>query len=483
MSYEARLLDAATSKAGGDVAPVPHVARVVSVAGSAVTLDFGNGTTSTTSEKQVHVVAGDMVETVVQGRRLVITANYTHPVTDDSKAGEALDLAQVADAAATQAQLSADAAGLSASAAQASADSATAAAASAWGHADSALTAAGAAWDYAAGAASAAAAADAKADAAAASAAAAQSSATRANAAASDALAQLSVVEDVAGTLAWVSEHGTFTLTTDTEPVEGTVYFELDDGEYVPVAEPSGSPLAHGWYVLDITDSQSAYIMAHLAVTAAGLWVLPSGMGQAGGPQSAPGYKLLLASDGAYLYDASGHLVTTYGESITLDSSHPQHIGGEDAYILYYDADGDGVPDSIYIGGSKVTIGGRPLSSLLADVAQASSDAALAVQAAADVPIVTLSSTNGTVFKRNLGVSTTIVATIFTPGGRIDDVNELHRRFGAGAYLEWGWRDVVTDADHVLTVSDPRISHGGFRLTVTPEDIDTQAVITCSLNY
>ena len=52
-----------------------------------------------------------------------------------------------------------------------------------------------------------------------------------------------------------------------------------------------------------------------------------------------------------------------------------------------------------------------------------------------------------------------------------------------GAYLEWGWRDVVTDADHVLISTDPRIGNGGFTLTVDPDDIDTQAVITCSLNY
>ena len=31
-------------------------------------------------------------------------------------------------------------------------------------------------------------------------------------------------------------------------------------------------------------------------------------------------------------------------------------IGGEDAPITYYDADDDGHPDSIYIGGSHVTI-------------------------------------------------------------------------------------------------------------------------------
>lgn len=307
----------------------------------------------------------------------------------------------------------------------------------------------------------------------------AQTSASTANRAATDALNQLSFVEDVAGTLQWIQDHGSFSITTDTAVQAGKVYFELVAGEYVPVAQPSGNPQAQGWYELDITDSQTDYIMAHLAVTSAGLWVLPSGIDSQDGARYSSGYKLLLASDGARLYDGDGHLVTTYGESIEFSSSRPQHIGGENAYIRYYDGNGDGVPDSIYIGGSNVSIGGKTLSQF----EQAITDAATAKKYAEDVPIVTLSSTNGTTFKRNLGVSTTIIATIFTPGGRIDNATELHRRFGAGAYLAWGWRDVVTDADHVLVSTDPRIIMDGFGLVVSPEDIDVQAVITCSLNY
>ena len=312
----------------------------------------------------------------------------------------------------------------------------------------------------------------------------AEDSATSANRSANNALTQLSIVQDVAGTLSWISQHGTYTATADTSVVDGHVYFELVDGDYVPIVGPSGNPSQQGWYVLDVTDAVSDYLMAHLAVTSAGLWVLPSGMGQAQTPQGAPGYKLLLASNGSYVYDDSGHLVRSDTEQGTVfDYSRPQYIGGEDAYIVYYDSDNDGVPDSIRIGGFNVTIGGSSLSSVLADIEQAKSDAASAVQTAEDVPIVTLSSTNGTVFKRNVGVSTTIVATIFTPGGRIDNPTELHRRFGAGAYLQWGWRDVVTDADHVLPSTDPRIVMDGFGLLVSPGDVDTQAVITCSLNY
>lgn len=309
----------------------------------------------------------------------------------------------------------------------------------------------------------------------------AKNSARIANIAANDSLAQLSIIEDVSGTLKWIQEHGTYIPTSDTTVQEGTVYFELIDGDWVPIVSPDrdANPAELGWATVDISDSQSEYIMAHMAITARGLWILPSGIGEASSPQVAAGYKLLLSSDGSYLYDASGHLVTTYGESIIFDSSRPQSIGGENAHITYYDSDDDGVPDSIYIGGSSVSIGGKTLS----EFTQAIDDASEAKQIAEDIPIVTLSSTNGTVFKRTMGVSTTMVATIFTPAGRIQTATQLRNRFGAGAYLEWGWRDVVTDADHVLPTNDPRIGLDGFSLTVSPEDIDTQAVITCSLNY
>ena len=95
MSYEARLLDSATRKPEGDVAPVPHVARVRAVNDGSITLDFGNGMTGTTDQSQVKVRVNDAVEVEVQGRTLVVTANYTHPSTDD-------ELAEIAEALAKQ---------------------------------------------------------------------------------------------------------------------------------------------------------------------------------------------------------------------------------------------------------------------------------------------------------------------------------------------------------------------------------------------
>lgn len=346
-------------------------------------------------------------------------------IADAAAAKSAADSAQAdataAGAAAASAQADATAAGSAAASAQRDAMAAGTAAANAQRDATQALA-------DAATAAGAAAAAQASADNAASAASAAQTSATQANTAASNALTQLSTVQDVVGIVEWAATHS-----------------EQDMADYI------NSHLSLTTYGLDLVLDNTGYRI-HIGTLTAG------------------------GEDGVYIIDGSGDVVTTFGENIDFSSSRPQYIGGEDAYIVFVDTDSDGIPDTIRIGGNIIMGGNKTLSEILSDVAGAK-------QMAEDVPIVTLSSTNGTVFKRNLGIDTTIVATIFTPGGRIDNATELHRRFGAGAYLQWGWRDVVTDADHVLPSTDPRIGNGGFTLTVSPEDIDVQAVITCSLNY
>lgn len=166
----------------------------------------------------------------------------------------------------------------------------------------------------------------------------AQTSANAANNAANTALNQLSVIEDVSGALAWISEHGSYVATTDTTVQAGTVYFELQAGEYVPITNPTGNPQAQGWYVLDITDSQSEYIMAHLAVTSEGLWVLPSGIdGQT--PATSSGYKALLSNTGMTVYNASGIAVANYGSSVTVGQVGAAHTSISPDETIFYDAD------------------------------------------------------------------------------------------------------------------------------------------------
>ena len=321
---------------------------------------------------------GDVVQVRVSGGTAWLTGNGSAPPTDDTTANKSYKVATQAgmdaavardDAAkaynyATQAEAEATRAKTAADIADEKAEAAGEAAEEAESHAQTALTNAGLAQTAA--------------NEAKTSANEAKQQASTATDYANNALVQLSVVEDVAGTLDWIQKHGTYTVTSDTTVQPGKVYFELISGEYVPIAspDPTKNPHEEGWYVLDITDSQTEYIMAHIAVTSAGLWVLPSGMASGTTPASGEsqddsdarqgqGYKALLSSTGLKIYDGTGHLVSTFGENIIFDSSRQQVIGGQNNYILFDPTDG-----SITINGNNVKIGntGKKLSEVLTDI-------------------------------------------------------------------------------------------------------------------
>lgn len=231
--------------------------------------------------------------------------------------------------------------------------------------ADTAIQYAGVAQTAAQRAENAAAVADSHATAAAQQAADATTAAVHANTSANDALAQLSVVQDVVGVLNWASEHGTYSLTSDTAVQPTKMYFtrtgsgtSADPYVYTPVSDPTDAGLS-GYYELTVDEAMQEYIMSHLALTNEGLWVTKDGSG----------YKILLSSTGMSVVDPAGHTAATFGESITLDSSRPQHIGGEDAFIVYYDSDDDGSPDSIWIGGDNIKMADTTLSEVLSDIA------------------------------------------------------------------------------------------------------------------
>lgn len=198
----------------------------------------------------------------------------------------------------------------------------------------------------------------------------AQSAASSAN----TALTQLSIIENVAGTLNWIQEHGQYVPTDHTTVHDDTVYFIYNSTaqDYEPIIspDPTKNPSTEGWYVLDVTASQSDFIMAHLAVTARGLWVIPAGMGAAQDPRYAADYKMLLSDDGVFIYDAGGNLITTLGQSIIFSDSRDQYIGNNRAYIRF-DAD----ENTLSIGGANVVFtGDTPLSKLIEDVNGSSND-------------------------------------------------------------------------------------------------------------
>lgn len=382
----------------------------------------------------VEAAEGDTVRVSISGGRSVMTGNVTSPVATGRSvksvsltaksakqtAEDALDASGIAAQAALDAVDSASTAASNATLAAGYAQEASGSAQEASGYAQEASgyastaqgqaeIAAGHAQDAAGDAASAAASAlSARNDAASAA-----RDASAANYAANAALTELSIVEDVAGTLDWISKHGTYTQTSDTSVVDGKVYFEYDSTthDYTPIVLPESgaNPSSEGWYVLDVSDSQSDFIMAHLAVTARGLWVLPSGIGSNTTPASgesqtdsdarqASNYKLLLSSDGTYIYDALGAEVVKYGSTIMFNSNRGFAIGDTTgtSYIAFVPGQGVVIGGGVKIGSSKT------LSEILAEIELA----ALSIE---------IQSSAGTSFINGTG-STTLTAKVYQYG-------------------------------------------------------------------
>ena len=99
-----------------------------------------------------------------------------------------------------------------------------------------------------------------------------------------------------------------------------------------------------------------------------------------------------------------------------------------------------------------------------------------------DAVSITIVSSAGTAFK-NSAVNTVLEVSIFKGGSRIENINDLHSTFGVAAYLQWSWKPLGSDNYSIISNNDSRLSRNGFALTLTPEDIDTQAVFNVDLMY
>lgn len=343
-----------------------------------------------TESTATEVKKGDSVNVEWRNNKLYIQGNYSNPsagtqrvIATENLANTANEAAQraigdaavaktAADEAVEDAKRSADAADESERQAKRSADAASASETSAQ------QSAAAAANSQASAAQSAQSAADSKASAerseqsaqeSATSAAESAASASRSTIYANDALNQLGIVEDVAGTLDWIAKHGMYTKTTDTAVDPDKVYFVYDSstGDYTPVIDPKTSEL-NTYYELDITESQADFIMSHLAVTSRGLWVLPNGIGSASDPKDAPKYKALLAADGMWIYDDHGVMVAKYGDGISFDSTREYRIGDQNTYIRYIDSNNDGIADRIEIKAASISLGSTDLATKISNI-------------------------------------------------------------------------------------------------------------------
>lgn len=293
-----------------------------------VLLDGADEPTTCTTE--VKAIQGDRVSVEVRNHVATVRGNITNPVTDDSTATSALNIAQAVEqetnAALTEIRADVTAAEEALGGIQEDLAEADAAITQIQGDVQAANQAAT----------------QAASDAQAASQAATQAAtdAQAANRHATDALSQLGVVESVVDTLTWISEHGGYEPTADEAVERGKTYYELVDGAYVAVADPVDADLA-SYYELVIDEALTSYVSSHLALTDDGLWVM----------SDASGYRVLLSSEGMSVVDPDGATVATYGESISFDAARPQRIGGADAYVEW-----DG--DALAVVASTLTIAG-----------------------------------------------------------------------------------------------------------------------------
>jgi uncharacterized lipoprotein NlpE involved in copper resistance len=289
MSISKDLVDVIKSSAKKDTKPYDTQATVTRIEGSTVWVHIPGGVDETPVKKTVSAKEGDVVQVRVSGGSAYLMGNASSPPTDDTTALLATEYARTANAAAESAVQSAKNAGEAAAEAGASAEAARNLAVLAKSHADEAGKAADSAVHSA-----------------------------------NDALTQLGIVENVIGTLNWISEHGTYSLTTDTEIVQGKVYFtrtgsgtSQDPYIYYPVVEPKAEELG-SYYELYIDDAVSSYVASHLSLTERGLYVM----------NDQTDWKVLIANDGVYILDDKNKTVAKYKDVITLGMDD-----GSESYI------------------------------------------------------------------------------------------------------------------------------------------------------
>lgn len=242
--------------------PYDTTATVKRVEGKTAYVHIPGGVDETPVEMTINAAPGDSVQVRVGGGKAWLVGNGSAPPTDDTRANQSY-------VKATEADEKAIIAGNAAESAQQSAEIAHTAAVNAQNSANEA-----------------------------------KASAYNANEYSTRALASLSTVQSVAETLTWITQHGTMTLTTDTEVNPTHVYFVVDaTGDYVVgnthyslVIEPKDSELST-YYELSIDESLNNYVGTHLAVTGEGLWLLPAGQNS---------YKVLIATGAGTTYTTAG---------------------------------------------------------------------------------------------------------------------------------------------------------------------------------
>ena len=264
-------------------------ATVTRIEGDTAWVHIPGGVNETPVQLTVNASEGDAVQVRVANGTAWITGNASAPPTDDKKANIAYTLASTADEEAQTAHSAAQSAVADAGVARQAAESAQADATRAQASADNA-------GEYAA-----------------------------------RALGNLASVQSVAETLAWITAHGTMTLTTDTALDPSHVYFVRDNNgdytvgsyRYSVVSEPVLADIST-YYELSIDESLNNYVATHLVVDTEGLWIIPD----------AGGNKVLIAtgqgtgypSAGTYIVNGSAVLASFTATGAQIGQTGESHL-------------------------------------------------------------------------------------------------------------------------------------------------------------
>lgn len=314
--------------------PYDTEAEVVRVDTEVVWVKIPGGVDETPVQKTVNAKVGDTVQVRVSGGRAFLVGNGTNPPTDDTVANVAMDNARDANQNAAAAGMAAEQAIESANQANEKAIEATEFATQAKTQAGEATEAANEAKAQASAATTAANQAKTQAAEAETAANEAKTSAAEATTAANEAKTQASEATTAANQAkddAAKANTAANGAVTSLGIVQGVV-----DGLSVDMDEMQ----THVAMMDAVVDPDSGKTLVP-----AGLHVVPTNNG----------YFVVLSNDGMYVYDNESDLVAIFGENIKFDSIRPQRIGGDDAYIEYYDSNHDGKADSLRIVGANIS--------------------------------------------------------------------------------------------------------------------------------
>lgn len=88
--------------------------------------------------------------------------------------------------------------------------------------------------------------------------------------------------------------------------------------------------------------------------------------------------------------------------------------------------------------------------------------------------------TNGMAFK-NDSINTDLVVTIYYGPLTIVNQSQLLSAFGVGSYLQWKAKLYGQSTYTTIPSNDSRISNNGFTLSLSPADVNVQAVFNVEI--